>query len=243
MSPLAPQGFTKYSLVCAVFLLHAKIFCEMADEGKQFWQQLQGESDAAHEVFRAYMGSRNISMLEAWRVVCRRKGNPEPPTTPGHVTRWSNRHRWTERRDAYYAWIDQREREGLAEGARKNGARIGKRVADLRSDYLDLGEKMRAKIERMLDFPLQQAVERRVVEVKDKDGNVIQSVPQEIIVKPARWNMTSIASLANAIGNILDMADREYSPETVDEDAAQVEAMEQLVKMIERQRKHRETVQ
>ena len=140
------------------------------------WIRTAGESDEAYSAFLAYRDLGADRSLDA--VV------QELHKSRTILGRWSSRHDWVARSTAWDNHL-QAERDKVAvREARKWEQR---RQAALEDNW-QLAQSLRAKLDRMLAFPLQQTR-------TSADGKTI-------IIEPVRWSFQTVALLAKTAAEI-----------------------------------------
>jgi hypothetical protein len=146
---------------------------------KPYDQQPQ-ESAKAYEAFKVYLDQGPQRSIRATG----RKLGKNRVTLEG----WSSKWRWVERVKAWEADAAEREKVLRDEAMKADAAKWAERQRGIREREFSLGEKLLARAEQMLEFPLA----RRTV----KDGD------KTTVVEPARWNAADAPRMA-AIGTEL----------------------------------------
>ena len=186
----------------------------------KLWEKQKNESAQAFEAAHLYFQMGAERSIDAVR---KKLGKSQDI-----CERWSARHNWRKRAHAYdqhLASIETKATEGLV----KNRAKMWQeRREQIREDGFKLYERLKAKAEQMLAFPL----ERR----QTKDG--------QTIIEPAEWNFntaTRMLDVAVKLGRL--SADLATEKIEIDERARHQIAVDAFIEQAEKQFNERPTVE
>jgi hypothetical protein len=140
----------------------------------------KGEPDEAFEAFTIYlqMGPNRSLMSVGQELVKSRQ----------LLSRWSARWKWVERASA---WDDHLRAIELKELERRRKQKAERRAKEEEDGY-ELAQKVRAKLQEALMFPLSEVEFER-----DKKGVTK-------IIKPARWSYRDLAALIKASADLIE---------------------------------------
>jgi hypothetical protein len=178
------------------------------DEKIPVWEQQNGEPHLWHCRFRRFllmgpsrtvMGAFNAERVE--------QGKEKQKRPSGAWNRASEQYNWRERAAAYDDY-QLSQSETALEAARREKERAWQERQDkLQESAFALAEKMIKKAEGMLDFPLvERTVKEDKTEYKDEQGNVIKIVVEQTIIRPARWNFSSVPRMVAGADYIARLA-------------------------------------
>jgi hypothetical protein len=155
---------------------------------KQSWLRQPGESARAYQAARIYFDLRGPRSLAAVaQKLCK-----SLTLIKRRSTRWD----WVGRALAFDLYMDAAEIEATRLQAVEASQLWAKRDQQTRELKYDIGQKMRAKANAMLDFPL-----ATVTKVDSKTGEVT-------IVKPARWSMGDTVRMSESAYRLIREAIR-----------------------------------
>ena len=144
--------------------------------------RLPGESAPAYEAFKLYAeGGVDRSIQK----VARRLSKCVPL-----LKRWSTRHRWVERAAAFDSRLAEIGRKAEEQKIAQQAGLWARRMVESREEAFQMAGKLIAKAQAMLDYPLAQTT--------SADGKTT--------VKPARWNFSDAARMADVAARLKQLA-------------------------------------
>lgn len=142
------------------------------------------ESARAYEAFRIYIEMGADRSAEA---VCQKLRKSR-----ALMLRWSARWRWVERANSYDAFISRKRAEAEAAALKERSVDWAARQQKIREDYWALGEALKAKAHKILEWPISQ-------QTISKDGKTIH-------IHPANFSVHSAARLADVANDLQRLA-------------------------------------
>jgi hypothetical protein len=147
---------------------------------------LKGEPPKAYKAFLEFC-TTGLSLVELRTKYAKDQiaGLSVPTTERRDLNNWCDRYQWMQRR-SHYDLV--------------NGAKLERSFTlannKMKALVSDASLKLLQRTNQMLDFPIEeQTIEEDIVVTKDMVG---KTIPTLTIVKPADWNMATVATLLNA---------------------------------------------
>lgn len=149
------------------------------------WERQPGESARAYEAAQLYFTAGPDRAI-AW--VSQKLAKSVP-----FLKRWSRRWEWVARALAYDDWLAAQSKALLEKAAREQVALWQARDEADRQRKFDLAQKLMARIDKMLEFPLATVVTESTEEPTAEGTLIIRRTT----VRPVRWSLDTTSRLCS----------------------------------------------
>lgn len=151
-------------------------------------ERLPEESEKAFEAFQTYLAlGHERSHERVGQQLCKSKTL---------IDRWSSQYRWQERLQTYNSHLAAVQLRAEEENLKEEAARWSERARQLKEQEWEMSEKLLAKANDMLAFPVTQKTVRK----RGANGEEIT------VIQPAKWNLSDAARMVDLAAKLRRMA-------------------------------------
>lgn len=121
------------------------------------------------------------------------------------ISQMAHNHQWAKRAKAFDFHLHNLEQKAIENKVKSESVIWIEREYNHKHNAYELGMKLRAKVDEMLNFPLTETIVNSFTEVTIEGGQKVQ-IPTTIIHKPVRWTMKDIKGFAEASDQMIRLS-------------------------------------
>jgi hypothetical protein len=152
------------------------------------FERLPNESEKAYSAYQAYL---TLGHERSHDRVGQKLGKSKTL-----IDRWASQYRWKERLKTYTSHMATVQQQAEEENLKEEASRWADRAKELKEQEWEMAEKLLAKAEDMMAFPLTKEVVRQ----KGEDGDNIT------IIEPSKWGLSDLARIVDLSTKLKRMA-------------------------------------